>query len=298
MRINMGRGKIGEFLQRFTSAFYEVLVRNAKGLLGLLILVAFALVAIFAPLIAPYDPYARVGAPFEPPSPRHPLGTNDIGQDVLSEVIYGTRISFYVGLTAPTIATLIGMLLGIIAGYMGGKVDEVVSGVIDIMLAIPSLPLIIILAAYLGQSLNNIVLILAITGWVGVARVVRSQVLSLKERLYVEAARAVGASDSRIMMYHILPNIMPLMVAYVILGATSAILTEAGLSFLGLGDPTAKSWGQILHHAQVKHALQLGLWLWAFVPGLMIALMGMGFTLLGMSLEEYLNPRLKSYAAA
>ncbi len=294
----MRREDMREMLERITHALYFIFIRNKKGLLGLSILVVFALIAVFAPYLAPYDPYKMVGRPFEPPSDKHPLGTNDIGQDILSEVIYGTRISFYVGLTAPTIATLIGLMLGLAAGYLGGKVDEVISGAIDVMLAIPGLPLIIILAAYLGQSLNNIILVLAITGWVGVARVVRSQVLSLKARLYVEAAKAVGASDSRIMLNHILPNVMPLMAAYVILGATSAILTEAGLSFLGLGDPTAKSWGQILHHAHVKHALQLGLWLWAFVPGLMIALMGMGFTLLGMSLEEYLNPRLKSYAAA
>jgi len=287
-----------ESITKLLHGLYYIFIKDKKGLLGFAIIMGFAVIAIFAPQLAPYNPRAMIGRPFEPPSHKHLLGTNDVGQDILSEVIYGTRVSFYVGLTAPTISTIIGLLLGLAAGYMGGKVDELISGSIDVMLAIPGLPLIIILAAYLGQSLNNIILVLAITGWVGVARVVRSQVLSIKERLYVEAARAVGASDSRIMLNHILPNVMPLMAAYVILGATSAILTEAGLSFLGLGDPTAISWGQILHHAQVKHALQLGLWLWAIVPGLMIALMGMGFTLLGMSMEEYLNPRLRSYQAA
>ena len=274
-----------------------ILIQNKKGLLGLSILLFFAAIAIVADYIAPYDPYEIVAPPFQPPSSKHPLGTNDIGQDILSEVIYGTRISFYVGLTAPTLAAIIGLILGLAAGYLGGIVDELISGVIDIMLAIPSLPLIIVLAAYLGPSLNNIIVVLAIFGWVSIARVVRAQTLSVKERPYIEAARAIGAGDLRIMLKHILPNIAPLVVAYIILGATTAILTEAGLSFLGLGDPTAKSWGQILHHAHVRHAFELGLWQWVFVPGMCIALMGMSFTLLGMSIEEYVNPRLRSLRA-
>ena len=290
--------KIRELLARIAQVLYVIFVRNRKGLLGLSILLFFAAIAILADYLAPYNPYETVAPPFQPPSHEHPLGTNDIGQDILSEVIYGTRISFYVGLTAPTLAATIGLLLGLAAGYLGGAVDELVSGIIDVMLAIPSLPLIIVLAAYLGPSLNNIILVLAMFGWVGIARVVRAQTLSVKERPYIEAARALGASDSRIMLRHILPNVAPLMVAYIILGATSAILTEAGLSFLGLGDPTAKSWGQVLHHAHVRHALELGLWHWVFVPGACIALMGMSFTLIGMALEEYVNPRLRSFEAA
>ncbi|MEM2197141.1 MAG: ABC transporter permease, partial [Sulfolobales archaeon] len=221
------------------------------------------------------------------------LGTNDIGQDIFSEFIYGARVSLFVGLTAPFIASILGTMLGLIAGYLGGVADEVVTGAIDVMLALPSLPLIIILAAYLGPSLNNIILVLAFFGWSGFARIVRAQVLSLRERPYVEAAKAVGAGGFRIMVRHILPHVVPLIIANIVLSATSAILTEAGLSFLGLGDPTVKSWGQILRRAQVGHAFHQGLWLWVFVPGLGIALLGAGFTLLGIAIEERVNPRLR-----
>lgn len=272
---------------------YLVVVGNRFGLVGFSIILAFALVALFADSLAPYDPYELVAPPYTPPCDRFPLGTNDIGQDILSEFIHGARISLIVGLTAPFVASVIGTLLGLVAGYLGGAVDEVIAGAIDVMLALPSLPLIIILAAYLGPSLNNIILVLAFFGWSGFARIVRAQVLSLRERPYVEAARAVGAGGFRIMVRHILPHVVPLVIANVVLSATSAILTEAGLSFLGLGDPTVKSWGQILRRAQVGHAFHQGLWLWVFVPGFGIALLGAGFTLLGIAIEERVNPRLR-----
>ncbi len=270
-----------------------ILIENRMGLIGFAIIMFFTLIAIFADIIAPYNPYELVGPPYTPPNERFILGTNDIGQDIFSEFIYGSRISLYVGFTAPILSSIIGTILGIIAGYLGGYIDELVVGAVDVMLALPSLPLIIILAAYLGPSLNNIILVLAIFGWPGFARMVRSQVLSLRERAYVEAARATGAGSFRIMFRHILPHVVPLVIANIVLSATSAILTEAGLSFLGLGDPIAKSWGQILRRAQVGHALHQGLWLWVFTPGLAIALLGTGFTLLGVAIEEKVNPRLK-----
>jgi peptide/nickel transport system permease protein len=270
-----------------------VLLESRVGLAGLSIIVFFTLMAVLADWIAPYDPYELVGPPYTPPNERFILGTNDIGQDIFSEFIYGSRVSLYVGLTAPLISSVVGMVLGLLSGYLGGFVDELVVGAVDVMLALPSLPLIIILAAYLGPSLNNIIIVLAVFGWPGFARIVRSQILSLRERPYVEAARAAGAGSLRIMFRHILPHVVPLVIAHVILSATSAILTEAGLSFLGLGDPTVKSWGQILRRAQVGHALHQGLWLWVFVPGLAIALLGAGFTLLGIAIEERVNPRLR-----
>lgn len=270
-----------------------VLLESRVGLVGLSIIVFFTLMAVLADWIAPYNPYELVGPPYTPPNERFILGTNDIGQDIFSEFIYGSRISLYVGLTAPLISSVVGTVLGLLSGYLGGFVDELVVGAVDVMLALPSLPLIIILAAYLGPSLNNIIIVLAVFGWPGFTRIVRSQVLSLRERPYVEAARAAGAGSLRIMFRHILPHVVPLVIAHVILSATSAILTEAGLSFLGLGDPTAKSWGQILRRAQVGHALHQGLWLWVFVPGLAIALLGAGFTLLGIAIEERVNPRLR-----
>jgi ABC-type dipeptide/oligopeptide/nickel transport system permease subunit len=270
-----------------------VLLENRVGLAGLSIIVFFTLMAVLADWIAPYNPYELVGPPYTPPNERFILGTNDIGQDIFSEFIYGSRVSLYVGLTAPLISSAVGTVLGLLSGYLGGFVDELVVGAVDVMLALPSLPLIIILAAYLGPSLNNIIIVLAVFGWPGFTRIVRSQVLSLRERPYVEAARAAGAGSLRIMFRHILPHVVPLVIAHVILSATSAILTEAGLSFLGLGDPTVKSWGQILRRAQVGHALHQGLWLWVFVPGLAIALLGAGFTLLGIAIEERVNPRLR-----
>jgi ABC-type dipeptide/oligopeptide/nickel transport system permease subunit len=270
-----------------------VLLESRVGLAGLSIIVFFTLMAVLADWIAPYNPYELVGPPYTPPNERFILGTNDVGQDIFSEFIYGSRVSLYVGLTAPLISSAVGTVLGLLSGYLGGFVDELVVGAVDVMLALPSLPLIIILAAYLGPSLNNIIIVLAVFGWPGFTRIVRSQVLSLRERPYVEAARAAGAGSLRIMFRHILPHVVPLVIAHVILSATSAILTEAGLSFLGLGDPTVKSWGQILRRAQVGHALHQGLWLWVFVPGLAIALLGAGFTLLGIAIEERVNPRLR-----
>jgi ABC-type dipeptide/oligopeptide/nickel transport system permease subunit len=270
-----------------------VLLESRAGLAGLSIIVFFTLMAVLADWIAPYNPYELVGPPYTPPNERFILGTNDVGQDIFSEFIYGSRVSLYVGLTAPLISSAVGTVLGLLSGYLGGFVDELVVGAVDVMLALPSLPLIIILAAYLGPSLNNIIIVLAVFGWPGFTRIVRSQVLSLRERPYVEAARAAGAGSLRIMFRHILPHVVPLVIAHVILSATSAILTEAGLSFLGLGDPTVKSWGQILRRAQVGHALHQGLWLWVFVPGLAIALLGAGFTLLGIAIEERVNPRLR-----
>ena len=280
-------------VERVKRPIDEILLRNMKGLIGLLIILFFLVMAIIAPYISPYDPAAIVAPPLQPPSPQHLLGTDQLGRDILSQVIYGSRVSLYVGIVSSMIAVLIGLVLGLAAGYRGGVVDEIISGVIDIMLALPSLPLIIVLAAYLGPSLSNIILILAFFGWVSTARIIRSQVLSIRNRAYVEAAVALGASGIRIMFIHILPSLVPLIIAELVMGATSAILTEAGLSFLGLGDPTTISWGQVLRGAQVYHAMQLDLWLWIFVPGLFIALLGSGFVLIGFAIEEYVNPRLR-----
>ena len=279
--------------RKYLEIVKEIFMINKKGLIGFSIVMFFVLMAALADVIAPYNPYEIVGKPLQPPSQKHWLGTNDVGQDIWSEVIYGSRTSLYVGFSASLIAIVVGLIAGLVAGYRGGVFDEVISGVIDILLAIPSLPLIIILAAYLGPSINNIILILAFFGWAGSARVIRAQVLSLRSRGYVEVARALGANSLRIMFKHILPSLIPLLVAEFVIGTASAILTEAGLSFLGLGDPTAKSWGQILRHAQASYAFQLDLWLWIFVPGLFIALLGTGFTLVGFSLEEYYNPRIR-----
>lgn len=264
------------------------------GAIGLVIVAALVLVAIFAPVLAPYDPTERVGRPFATPSPEHPLGTNDIGQDLLSELIYGTRVSLTVGLVAATVALLIGTTVGILAGFYPRLLGSVLMRIVDIVLILPFLPLLIILAAYLGRSLLNTVLVIGILIWAGSARVIRSQVLSLTQRDYVVAARAMGARDLHIIVKHILPLTLLLAIGEFVQATAGAILLEASLSFLGLGDPIQKSWGAILYWAQVRGAFLTPAWQWwVLPPGLMIMAASLGFALIGFALEQRVNPRLR-----
>ena len=264
------------------------------GAIGLIIVAVLVLVAIFAPALAPYDPTERVGRPFATPSAEHPLGTNDIGQDLLSELIYGTRVSLTVGLVAATVALLIGTTVGIIAGFYPRLLGSVLMRIVDIVLILPFLPLLIILAAYLGRSLLNTVLVIGILIWAGSARVIRSQVLSLTQRDYVVAARAMGARDLHIIVKHILPLTLLLAIGEFVQATAGAILLEASLSFLGLGDPLQKSWGSILYWAQVRGAFLTPAWQWwVLPPGLMIMAAALGFALIGFALEQRVNPRLR-----
>jgi peptide/nickel transport system ATP-binding protein/peptide/nickel transport system permease protein len=264
------------------------------GAIGLVIVVALVLVAIFAPVLAPFDPTERVGRPFAVPSAEHPLGTNDIGQDLMSELIYGTRVSLTVGLVAATVALLIGTTIGILAGFYPRVLGSVLMRIVDIVLILPFLPLLIILAAYLGRSLLNTVLVIGILIWAGSARVIRSQVLSLTRRDYVVAARAMGASDLHIIVKHVLPLTLLLAIGEFVQATAGAILLEASLSFLGLGDPLQKSWGAILYWAQVRGAFLTPAWQWwVLPPGLMIMLAALGFALIGFALEQRVNPRLR-----
>lgn len=264
------------------------------GVTGLLILLTLTTLAIFADPIAPYDPTERVALPFQPPSADHWLGTNDIGQDILSEIIFGTRISLTLGLSAATLAVLIGTTIGAIAGYGGGSLDALLMRLADLVLAAPFLPLMIVLAAYLGPSFTNIILVIGLLSWARTARVIRAQMLTLRERDYVQASRALGASHLRVLRRHLLPALVPLCIGEFVLIASNAILIEASLSFLGLGDPTAKSWGTILFYAQARSAFLTGTWRWWVVPpGLLITLTVLGFAFVGYSLEDRFNPRLR-----
>src|SRR3989304_2196222 len=264
------------------------------GVVGLALLILLVGSAIFAPWIAPYNPEESSGNPFAAPSRLHPLGTNDIGQDILSEFIYGTRISLAIGFLAAIVAISIGTLIGTVAGYFGGWVDAVLMRAVDVVLVIPFLPLMILIAAYVGPSFWNIILVIGLLVWARPARVLRSQVLSLKSLDYIDAARALGAPPSRTLRLHVLPGVLSLSLAQFILAASNAILIEASLSFLGLGDPTAKSWGSILYYAQVRSAFLSGAWLWwVLPPGLLITLAVLGFAFTGFALEEVLNPRLR-----
>jgi peptide/nickel transport system ATP-binding protein/peptide/nickel transport system permease protein len=274
------------------------LKRNPLGLVGLALLIAMLVMALGANWLAPYDPTKQTGKPFDPPSTAHWLGTNDIGQDILSELIYGTRISLLIGILAASIAMVIGTGIGVLAGYFRGIAGMVLMRLVDVVLVIPFVPLMVLLAAYLGQNLGNLIAVIGLLIWARPARVIRSQVLSLAEREYVTAARAAGARDAYILVKHILPGVLSLALAQFVLATSSSILIEASLSFLGLGDPTQKSWGAVLFYAQARNAFLSGSWVWWVIPpGLMITASVLGFALLGFALEEALNPRLKTHAA-
>lgn len=268
-------------------------VSQFAAIIGLLLIATLVFVAVFAPVLAPYDPTERVARPFAFPSAEHPLGTNDIGQDILSELIYGTRVSLTVGITAALVTIAIGTAVGLLAGYYR-RVGQVLMRIVDIILVLPFLPLLIMLAAYLGRSLWNTVIIIGMLSWAGTARIIRSQVLSISKQNYVLAARAVGATDRHIITRHILRQVLLLATGQFVQATNNAILLEAALSFLGLGDPFQKSWGTVLYWAQVRGAFLTPAWLWwVLPPGLLIAAASLGFALIGFALEQTINPRLK-----
>jgi peptide/nickel transport system permease protein len=277
----------------------RALLRRPMGAIGVAMLLIALAVAIFAPFIAPYDPYANVRVTifdiYQAPSPAHLLGTDDRGKDVFSALLYGARVSLLVGFSAALIALIIGGLVGIVAGYRGGRIGAGLMRITDFFLVIPDLALQIVIIAIAGQSLVNIILVIGALGWTTTARVVRSQTLSVRERKFVMRARAIGAGDIHILRRHILPQVLPLMLANMVLVISLAILEESTLSFLGLGDPTLTSWGQMLNFAFTRGALSAGAW-WALIPpGLAIVWVVLGTTLLGTALEEALNPRLKRH---
>jgi peptide/nickel transport system permease protein len=238
------------------------------------------------------------GLTFAPPSVHGPLGTDDAGRDVWTQLVYGARISMTVGFLAGFIAMFIGSLFGILAGYFGGRIDNLLMRTTDVLLVIPDLPLMLILIATLRQldlrvsPLLVLVLVIGLLYWTSTARLIRSQVLSIKERQFVARARAIGAGHAHIIRKHILPQIMPLIVANTVLILSIAILIESGLAFLGLGDPSQPSWGTMLNFAFDRNAVSNGAWWFYLPPGLAIVWVTLGCVLLGNVLEEMLNPRL------
>jgi peptide/nickel transport system permease protein len=265
--------------------------RDRKGLIGACLLGAFALVAIAGPWFVG-DPSAPVGIPLQPPAWAHPLGTNGQGQDVLAQVVVGTRVSLSLGFAVGFAVVLIGVLVGAPAGYFGGRTDGLLSIVSNVFLVLPGLPLAIVIAAYLPPSPVTVAMVLVVTGWAWNARVVRSQTLALRRRDFVAAAVVAGESDVRILMVEILPNMLSILVAQVIGSTVYAIGAQVGLEFLGLGDVSRVSWGTMLYWAQNDSALLTGAW-WMFVPvGLCVALVGFGLTLLNSGFDEITNPRL------
>jgi peptide/nickel transport system permease protein len=275
---------------------------NTMAMVGLVLLLLAIAMAVFAPWIAPYDPDAPIKVSimdiYLPPSPEHPFGTDDAGQDVLTNFIFGARVSLTVGFFASFIAVAIGGTLGIFAGFLGGQTDNVLMRFTDIMLVIPDLPLAVVIVALTRPSLGIIILVIGLLGWTSTARLVRAQTLSVKQRKFVTRARAVGAGNVYIVRRHVLPLVLPLIVVNTVLVISLAILNESTLSFLGLGDPSAVSWGQMLNFAFTRGAMSAGAW-WALVaPGFGIVWVVLACTLLGQGLEQALNPRLGTHHLA
>lgn len=281
--INLARRRFGEFFQAYKN--------NTQAMVGLVLLLFILFVAVFAPAIAPYDPYALVGNLLQPPSKAHILGTDNLGRDVFSRVVYGTRVSLLIGTVAATISGVLGTIVGAIAGYFGGRTDAILSEVIDIVLMIPTFFLILITVALLGSSMLNVMVIIGLTSWPGNARLMRSQALSLRTRTFVQAARASGESEWRILKRYIIPNGIFPVVSNTTMQVASAILTEASLSFLGLGDPNVVSWGQMIFNGRTYIA---SAWWVAAFPGFAIVITVATFYMIGDGLNRVLNPKLRS----
>jgi peptide/nickel transport system permease protein len=275
--------------------------KHRPGMIGLTILALAVTMALAAPLLADADGLRGVNTTQNPtwahPSSEFPLGTDHLGRSVLTQFIWGSRISLLVGLAATLLAIVIGSIVGITAGYFGGRFGGVLMRLTEWFLVIPFLPLAVALAAVLGPSITNIILVIGVTSWPSTARLIRAQVLTLKERLYVDRSRALGASDRHVMARHILPNVSSLILANLTLTVPIAILSETTLSFLGLGDPTRASWGKMLQEGFEAGALTLQAWWYYVPPGLGIMLVVLAFTLVGQALEEILDPRLRDQRA-
>lgn len=274
--------------------YFKRYLGNRKGLVGFIILFALALMAVLAPVIAPYEPtQVDPTAILQPPSPRHPLGTNEVGEDILSLIIWGSRITLLVGFLATLVAVLVGTSVGVIAGYLGGLTDELLMRITDFFLVIPAVVLAIVVAAVLGNSLTNVILIIGLLSWPPTARVVRSATLVYKQMPFVDASKCAGAGTGHVLRRHILPNVLPLVYANTSLTIANSVFAQAALVFLGVGDINDISWGQILHFAYASGAITAGDYWYAIPPGLMIVLALLGFALTGYALDEVLNPRLK-----
>ena len=279
---------------RLVLRVFGTLWTNSKARIGLVILGLMILIAVFAPVLAPHDPHSTDFTPYQGPSSENWLGTTGNGEDVLSQLIYGTRVSLIVGLAAGVIATLVAVTIGLIAGYRPGAVDEVLSFVTNLALLIPGLPLMIIIAAYVpSRSIWTIVFVIALTSWATGARVIRSQATSLRNREFVTSAVFSGERLGRVVFREILPNMTSLVAASFFGAATAAVMAEASLEFLGLGNPTTVSWGTILYFAQQQNAMLTGQWVLVLAPGLAIALLAVSFTLINFGVDALSNPRLR-----
>ncbi len=267
---------------------------GADLLFGLTVLTLIGATALLAPVLAPYDPRAFSGQPLERPSRAHLLGTNDVGQDILSELVYGARVSLIVALGAATGTVVLGALIGGFAGYIGGWLDGLLMRLVDGMMSLPRLPLFILIAAFIGAGVPQTVAVISLLFWPTTARIVRAQVQSLRQRGYIRMARQFGGGHLYVLTRHILPQMAPLLISGVVNAAGWAVAMEAGLAFLGLGDPTAKSWGLMMRFAlNLPGLLLTDRWLWWLLPpGLCVTLLVLALTFVGIGLERHFHPRL------
>jgi peptide/nickel transport system permease protein len=275
--------------------FWRAFKKNRLAIVGGIVVLCLVLLAILAPALAPWDPHRPdVKKILEPPSSSHLLGTDQLGRDVFSRMLYGSRVSLAVGFVSVGIATLIGVMLGSVAGYKGGWLDGAVMRMVDLMLVFPRFFLLLAVLAFLKPSIWTIMMVIGLTGWMGVTRLVRAEFLSLKEREFVVWSQAIGASGFRIVWRHILPNAMAPVLVAMTLGIPAAILTESGLSFLGLGvQPPYATWGNILNDG--KDAIEIAWWMTVY-PGLAILITVLSYNLLGEGVRDALDPRLRQVA--
>lgn len=261
----------------------RMFVRDSRArAMGVAILAALCLMALFAPWIAPYDPKYMGWTPFLRPSAAHLLGTDDMGKDIFSQLIYASRISLMVGFAAATVAIALGVTIGLIAGYKGGRVEDALMGTTDLFLLIPGLPMMIIMSSYLGPGIVSIVLVISLLWWCTTARVVHSRVLQVREMPFIESAKAMGFSDRYIMFRHVLRNTKDAIIAKWALAIASAMMAEAALAFVGLGDPFQISWGGMISNAFNRGGFAMDLWWWYVAPGAMICLTAVAFFLIAM----------------
>jgi peptide/nickel transport system permease protein len=274
-------------------------LRNRKAAAGLAIVLFFVLVAIAAPLATAHDPNQRIARPHQPPSIEHVMGSTRMGRDVYTQLVWGARTSLAVGFLAGFIVTAIGTLVGIAAGYFGGRIDEALNFLTNIVLVIPQLPLLLVLAAFIGEASPLVIAaIIGLTSWGWGARVTRAQTLSLRRREFIEAAVMLGEPAWRMILVELLPNLLSIIGLNFIGSVIYTIITEATLEFLGLGDPLAVSWGTMLYNAQVSSAITVGAWWEVLAPAAAIATVGISLSLINFGIDEIANPRLRTLRAA
>ncbi|MBP7411161.1 MAG: ABC transporter permease [Methanoculleus sp.] len=267
--------------------------RNAALYLSLGVVLVYCAVALFAPVIAPFDPFVISGPPLAPPDAAHLLGTNDLAQDIFSRLIWGTRATLILGFLGAVVSVVMGTTVGIVAGYYGGRIDEAVMRFLDVMMTIPFFPLLLVLTIFLRPGIYVTAVIMGLLGGLGSVRIIRSQVLSLAVADFVVGTKALGARDGYIMARHILPNVLPLVGVKFVTSAQHFMLVGIGLGFLGMGDPNVVDWGQMIERASKNGGIVLGLWWWLIPPGLAVTGISLALAWFAYACEERINPRFQ-----